>query len=60
MPWNELEAELMGLWERVQASNVSGDRWIMGLGHGVLRKLPSPMLKMPCNSCTISSGTRVQ
>ena len=45
MPWNELEAELMALWERVQASNVSPDRWIMGLGHGVLPKTPESNVK---------------
>lgn len=40
LPWENLEDRLMRFWEHIQSSNVSLDRWIMGLGHGVLQFTP--------------------
>lgn len=40
LPWNELELKWKELWQDVQKSKVSPERWIAGLGHGVLQKTP--------------------
>ena len=40
LPWEELKQRWIESWEGVQASGVSPDRWICGLGHGVLQKTP--------------------
>ena len=40
LPWNELRQRWSELWEQVLDSGVSPDRWICGLGHGVLQKTP--------------------
>jgi len=40
LPWKNLQDELRYLWNRVCASKTSPDRWIMGLGHGVLPGTP--------------------
>ena len=40
LPWEELKRRWMELWEQVLDSGVSPDRWICGLGHGVLQGTP--------------------
>ena len=45
LPWNELETQLHSLWEKVQASKTSAEKWICGLGHGVLPKTPQENVK---------------
>lgn len=40
LPWPQLEKKLSEFWNNVQDANVSLDRWICGLGHGVLQKTP--------------------
>ena len=40
LPWEELERHWDALWKRVLSSGVSLDRWICGLGHGVLPQTP--------------------
>lgn len=40
LPWEELANKWRALWERVKSSGVSPERWIVGLGHGVLPGTP--------------------
>lgn len=40
LPWNLLETKWMELWRGLEDSNAPLDRWICGLGHGVLQKTP--------------------
>ncbi len=40
LPWEELALKWRALWEQVKSSGVSPDRWIVGLGHGVLPGTP--------------------
>ena len=40
LPWEHLESHWDKLWKSVLSSGVSPDRWICGLGHGVLPKTP--------------------
>lgn len=39
-PWNILETKLHELYQSVQNANAPMNRWIMGLGHGVLQHTP--------------------
>ena len=39
-PWHELEKKLQALYDSVKNANAPMDRWIMGLGHGVLQHTP--------------------
>lgn len=39
LPWNILEEKLQDLWSEVQESNMA-NKWIAGLGHGVLQRTP--------------------
>ena len=40
LPWNQLESKLSEFWNNLQDKNVPFERWICGLGHGVLQKTP--------------------
>ena len=40
LPWRQLERHWSELWEQVQSSGISPERWICGLGHGVLPGTP--------------------
>lgn len=40
LPWSELEKKLEAWWQRLSTSGVNLDRWICGLGHGVLQHTP--------------------
>ncbi len=40
LPWEILESRLENLWQNVRESGVSPERWIAGLGHGVLPGTP--------------------
>lgn len=40
LPWEVLEQKLTTMWHKVEQSGVSPDRWICGLGHGVLQRTP--------------------
>ena len=40
LPWELLEKHWAALWESVKRSKVSPERWICGLGHGVLQYTP--------------------
>ncbi len=40
LPWNELEKKLKSWWAMIQDSGAPLDRWICGLGHGVLQQTP--------------------
>lgn len=40
LPWETLETKLNLFYKNVQESKISLDRWICGLGHGVLPKTP--------------------
>ena len=40
LPWKQLEQYWSALWKEVGSSGVSPDRWICGLGHGVLPGTP--------------------
>ena len=40
LPWERLEQYWDGLWRDVVSSGISPDRWICGLGHGVLPGTP--------------------
>ena len=40
LPWPILEKKLLSFWESVQQTKTSLDRWICGLGHGVLQHTP--------------------
>jgi len=40
LPWEELASKWRGLWEQVKQSGVSPEKWIVGLGHGVLPGTP--------------------
>lgn len=40
LPWNQLEKRLISWWQMMQDSGAPLDRWICGLGHGVLQKTP--------------------
>ena len=40
LPWEQLELYWNRLWHQVQSSGISPDRWICGLGHGVLPGTP--------------------
>lgn len=45
LPWPDLEARLKAFFQNVQKSKTSLDRWIMGLGHGVLQHTPESNVK---------------
>ena len=45
LPWEQLEGLWNELWQDVQSSGVSPDRWICGLGHGVLPGTPEDNVK---------------
>ncbi len=45
MSWEELEVRWLDVWREVQESGVSPDRWICGLGHGVLQHTPEINVK---------------
>jgi uroporphyrinogen decarboxylase len=40
LPWEHLQDRLRRFYDNVQKSKLSHDRWIMGLGHGVLQHTP--------------------
>ena len=40
LPWNQLEERLQAWWKMMDQSDAPLDRWICGLGHGVLQKTP--------------------
>ncbi len=40
LPWTVLEEKLQNWWRNMEQVNISLDRWIAGLGHGVLQKTP--------------------
>lgn len=40
LPWELLKTKLADFYQRVKESDVNMDRWIMGLGHGVLQHTP--------------------
>lgn len=40
LPWEQLATKWRALWESVKRSGVNPDRWIAGLGHGVLPQTP--------------------
>lgn len=40
LPWEQLEGRLELFWQQVQDLGPLLDRWIMGLGHGVLQHTP--------------------
>jgi len=46
LPWNELEKQLAGLWNKVTKSKIGPEKWICGLGHGVLPLTPQENVKM--------------
>jgi uroporphyrinogen decarboxylase len=43
--WSQLEKHLKEFWQEAQNSKVSLDKWICGLGHGVLPKTPQENVK---------------
>jgi len=45
MPWPVLEKKLMALYEEVKNKNAPMNKWIMGLGHGVLQHTPESNVK---------------
>jgi len=40
LPWNELEVKLEQFWNQLADKNLPLDKWICGLGHGVLQHTP--------------------
>ena len=40
LPQEKLQEQLDRLWEEAHKANADCDRWIMGLGHGVLKTTP--------------------
>ena len=40
LPWNELEKKLASFYNNLKKQNVPMNKWIMGLGHGVLQHTP--------------------
>lgn len=40
LPWEHVEANLKRMWQGLQDQNVPFDKWICGLGHGVLQHTP--------------------
>lgn len=44
-PWEVLEKKWLEIWSQVQSSQVNPDRWICGLGHGVLQHTPESNVK---------------
>ncbi len=40
LPWNVLEQKWLALWQDLNNQNCPLDRWIAGLGHGVLQHTP--------------------
>jgi uroporphyrinogen decarboxylase len=40
LPWSDLEKNLAGFIKNLKDENVRLDKWICGLGHGVLQKTP--------------------
>jgi uroporphyrinogen decarboxylase len=44
-PWNQLEKKLQETYEVVKASGAPMNKWIMGLGHGVLQHTPEENVK---------------
>jgi uroporphyrinogen decarboxylase len=40
LEWGQVQQKLDAFWEQVQKSKVSLDKWICGLGHGVLQHTP--------------------
>lgn len=44
LPWEQLEKKWMALWEKVEKTG-KANRWICGLGHGVLQHTPEENVK---------------
>lgn len=40
LPWEHVEANLSNMWNELQSNNVPFNKWICGLGHGVLQHTP--------------------
>lgn len=45
MPWEILEKKLHSLYNEVKSKNAPMNKWIMGLGHGVLQHTPESNVK---------------
>ena len=45
LPWENIEKLLQEQWREVQSSGADLNRWIMGLGHGVLQHTPQDNVK---------------
>jgi uroporphyrinogen decarboxylase len=45
LPWPVLEEKLQALWKKVQQSKTGPEKWIAGLGHGVLQRTPETNVK---------------
>ena len=41
LPWDELESNLKSFYQNICDKNAPQDKWIMGLGHGVLQHTPT-------------------
>ena len=44
LPWSHLESHLNDLWDSMREQNL--DRWICGLGHGVLQHTPEENVRL--------------
>jgi uroporphyrinogen decarboxylase len=40
LPWEKLESKLSTWWSEIQTQDLPLERWICGLGHGVLQRTP--------------------
>jgi uroporphyrinogen decarboxylase len=49
LPWNILEKKMLQTYNEVVNSGANLDRWIMGLGHGVLQQTPEENVKNAVN-----------
>lgn len=45
LPWNELEKKLSSFYKNLKNKNVPMNKWIFGLGHGVLQQTPEENVK---------------
>lgn len=45
LPWEHVEKNLANFWNNLQDGNVPLDKWICGLGHGVLQHTPESNVK---------------